>query len=508
LKLAMVGTGYVGLVTGACFAEVGNDVLCLDLDEKKIRTLESGGIPIYEPGLAEVVRRNVAAGRLRFTTDVERAVNFGTVQCIAVGTPPGEDGSADLQHVVAAARNIGRHMSEYKVVVDKSTVPVGTADKVRAAISEELAKRGVKTPFAVVSNPEFLKEGAAVEDFMRPDRIVVGSEDPRAITLLRQLYAPFQRNRERIIVMGVRSAELTKYAANSMLAARISFMNELANLAETIGADIEEVRRGIGSDPRIGYQFLYAGAGFGGSCFPKDVKALQRSAQEAGRPLRLLHAVEEVNEAQKHVLFQKIDKYFDRNLKGKTIALWGLAFKANTDDMREAPSVALIGDLVGAGASVRAYDPAARHEAQKIFANKEKVAIVDTADAALEGADALAIVTEWQEFRSPDFAALKAKLKSPAIFDGRNLYDPPALKAQGIAGSSESAEYLQGARAGGGRCHARPLLVRRRLAHLARSAGAGAALHRGGGSPRRRRQRRGELCRARRAHAPAFGRRP
>jgi UDPglucose 6-dehydrogenase len=324
-------------------------------------------------------------------------------------------------------------MEGYKVVVTKSTVPVGTADKVKQAIIEEHKKRGQGNDFSVVSNPEFLKEGAAVEDFMRPDRIVVGSEDPRAIALLRQLYAPFQRNRERVLVMGVRSAELTKYAANAMLATRISFMNELANLAEAIGADIEEVRRGIGSDPRIGYQFLYAGAGYGGSCFPKDVKALQRSAQEAGRPLRLINAVEDVNEAQKHVLVEKIHKHFDKNVKGRTIALWGLAFKANTDDMREAASVTLIDDLTRDGVRVRAYDPAAGEVAKGIFSGNRNVTIVDSAEAALEGADALAIITEWQEFRSPDFAAIKAKLKSPAIFDGRNLYDPPALKAQGIA---------------------------------------------------------------------------
>jgi len=437
MKITVIGTGYVGLVTGACLADAGNTVFCLDLNKEKIQLLNEGKIPIFEPGLEPIVKRNEEAGRLKFSTDVAASVAHGEIQIIAVGTPPSEDGSADMQHVIAAARSVGRLMEGYKVVVTKSTVPVGTADKVKQAIIEEQKIRGrlSKTflDFSVVSNPEFLKEGAAVEDFMRPDRIVVGSDDPRAIALLRQLYAPFQRNRERIIVMGVRSAELTKYAANSMLAARISFMNELANLAETIGADIEEVRRGIGSDPRIGYQFLYAGAGFGGSCFPKDVKALQRSAQEAGKPLRLLHAVEEVNEAQKHVLAEKIRKHFGNNLRGKTIALWGLAFKANTDDMREAPSVTLIGDLVREGASVRAYDPAAREEARKLFLNKKDILIVDSADAALEGADALAIVTEWQEFRSPDFTALKAKLKSPAIFDGRNLYDPPALKAQGIA---------------------------------------------------------------------------
>src|SRR5580765_3819629 len=433
MKVTVIGTGYVGLVTGACLADAGNNVFCLDLDEKKIKKLNDGEIPIFEPGLEPIVKRNEQAGRLQFSTDIAASVAHGEIQIIAVGTPPSEDGSADLQHVVAAAHNIGRYMEGYKVVVTKSTVPVGTADKVKHAIIEEQKKRHLGNDFTVVSNPEFLKEGAAVEDFMRPDRIIVGSDDARAIGMLRQLYAPFQRNRERIIVMGVRSAELTKYAANAMLAARISFMNELANLGEAIGADIEEVRRGIGSDPRIGYQFLYAGAGYGGSCFPKDVKALQRSAQEAGMPLKLVHAVEEVNEAQKHVLAQKMNKFFEKNLRGKTIALWGLAFKANTDDMREAASVTLIGDLTQEGANVRAYDPAAREVARKIFAENKKVLVVDTAEAALEGADVLCIVTEWQEFRSPDFASIKRKLKSPAIFDGRNLYDPAALKAQGIA---------------------------------------------------------------------------
>ena len=433
MKVTVIGTGYVGLVTGACLADAGNNVFCLDLDEKKIAKLNAGEIPIFEPGLEPIVKRNEEAGRLKFSTDIAASVAHGEIQVIAVGTPPSEDGSADMQHVIAAARNVGRLMEGYKVVVTKSTVPVGTADKVKHAIIEEHKKRGRGNDFSVVSNPEFLKEGAAVEDFMRPDRIIVGADDPRAIGMLRQLYAPFQRNRERIIVMGVRSAELTKYAANAMLATRISFMNEIANLAETIGADVEEVRRGIGSDPRIGYQFLYAGAGYGGSCFPKDVKALQRSAQEAGRPLRLINAVEDVNDAQKHVLAEKIRRHFDQNVKGKTIALWGLAFKANTDDMREAASVTLIDDLTRDGVNVRAYDPAARDVARKTFAENKKVLIVDSAEATLEGADALAIITEWQEFRSPDFAALKAKLKSPAIFDGRNLYDPSALKAQGIA---------------------------------------------------------------------------
>jgi UDPglucose 6-dehydrogenase len=432
MNLTIVGTGYVGLVTGACLADAGNSVFCLDVDERKIKLLNQGKIPIFEPGLESIVQRNEEAGRLRFSTDVAASVAHGELQILAVGTPPDEDGSADLQHVVAAARSIGRHMQGYKVVATKSTVPVGTADKVRAAIEEELEKRKEKLEFSVVSNPEFLKEGAAVEDFMRPDRVIVGAEDERAIALLRQLYAPFQRNHERIIMMSVRSAELTKYAANSMLATRISFMNEIANLAEALGADVEEVRRGIGADPRIGYQFLYPGAGFGGSCFPKDVKALQRSAAEAGRPLRVLAAVEEVNQAQKHVLPEKIKNRFGKDLRGKRFALWGLAFKANTDDMREASSLTLIQDLTGAGASVRAYDPAAGNEARKMFAGKSNVEIVASAAAALEGADALAVITEWQEFRSPDFAAIKAKLKTAAIFDGRNLYDPRVLKKLGF----------------------------------------------------------------------------
>ena len=427
MNVTVIGTGYVGLVSGACLADAGNSVFCLDLNKEKIAQLNAGKIPIFEPGLEPIVRRNEEAGRLRFSTDVAASVAHGELQIIAVGTPPNEDGSADMQHVLAAARAIGQHMRGYKVIATKSTVPVGTADRIRETIKRETA-----IEFSVVSNPEFLKEGAAVEDFMRPDRIVIGSEEPRAVALLRQLYAPFQRNRERVMVMGVRSAELTKYAANAMLATRISFMNEVANLAEALGADIEEVRRGIGSDPRIGYHFLYAGAGYGGSCFPKDVKALQRSAAEAGRSLRVLGAVDEVNEAQKHVLAGKILKRFSNSIRGKRIAVWGLAFKANTDDMREAPSRVLIEDLTAAGATVRAYDPAAAAEAKKIFENNPKVEICASALEALQGADALAIVTEWQEFRSPDFAALKAKLKTPAIFDGRNLYDPVVLKAQGF----------------------------------------------------------------------------
>jgi len=432
MKVTVVGTGYVGLVTGACLADMGNHVFCLDVDAAKVATLNDGRLPIFEPGLEPIVRRNRAAGRLVFSTDVAASVAHGELQFIAVGTPPGEDGSADLRHVLAAARAIGRHMDGYRVVVNKSTVPVGTADLVREALAQELARRGVSHDFGVVSNPEFLKEGAAVEDFMRPDRIILGAEDERAMQRLRELYAPFQRNHERVIAMSVRSAELSKYAANAMLATRISFMNELANLAEALGADIEQVRRGIGSDPRIGYHFLYPGAGFGGSCFPKDVKALRRTAEQAGRPLQVLAAVEAVNEAQKHVLAQKIAARFGKDLAGRRFAVWGLAFKPNTDDMREAPSLALIADLLAAGATVRAYDPVARGEAAKMFAGEARVQIVDAAQAALQGCDALAVVTEWQEFRSPDFAALKLALRTPAIFDGRNLYEPAALHALGI----------------------------------------------------------------------------
>lgn len=432
MKITVVGTGYVGLVSGTCLAEVGNDVLCLDVDPNKIRILQEGGIPIFEPGLEDMVRRNVAAGRLKFTTDVAEAVEFGAIQFIAVGTPPDEDGSADLQYVLAAARNIGRLMTEYKVVVDKSTVPVGTGAKVKAAIADELAKRGADLAFSVVSNPEFLKEGAAIEDFMRPDRIVVGAEDEQAIQLMRSLYAPFQRNHERLIITDVKSAELTKYAANAMLATRISFMNELANLAEALGADIEMVRQGIGSDPRIGYHFLYPGCGYGGSCFPKDVKALIKTAEDdAGIRLKVLNAVEEANEIQKHVLTSKLKARFG-DLKGKHFALWGLAFKPNTDDMREAPSRELIADLFEAGATVTAYDPVAMHETQRIYGDDARISYADNPMAALDNADALVIVTEWKEFRSPDFEAIKSALKSPLIFDGRNLYDPKFVRGCGV----------------------------------------------------------------------------
>ena len=432
MKLTVIGTGYVGLVTGTCLADVGNDVLCLDWDAAKIETLCEGGIPIFEPGLEEMVKRNVAAGRLRFTTDVEAAVTHGTLQFIAVGTPPDEDGAADLKYVLSAARNIGRHIGSYKIIINKSTVPVGTADLVRAAIANELEQRGVAVSYSVVSNPEFLKEGAAIEDFMRPDRIVLGADDATAIDLMRELYAPFQRNHERLTLMDVKSAELTKYAANAMLATRISFMNELANLAETLGADIEQVRKGIGSDARIGFHFLYAGVGYGGSCFPKDVQALLHAAGANGKELKVLRAVEAANEAQKLVLASKITQRLGDDLSGKTIALWGLSFKPNTDDMREAPSRVLIKQLLESGASICAYDPVAMREARHIFGDQAGLSYADTPMAALDGAEALAIITEWKEFKSPDFQTIKVRLKQPIIFDGRNLYEPAILKRAGI----------------------------------------------------------------------------
>ena len=432
MKVTVIGSGYVGLVSGACLAEVGNNVLCLDVDANKIQILNEGGIPIYEPGLESMVQRNKAAGRLSFTTDIPEAVAHGDIQFIAVGTPPDEDGSADLQYVLAAARNIGRLMTDYKVVVDKSTVPVGTADKVRAAIADELAQRGSDMRFSVVSNPEFLKEGAAVEDFMRPDRIVVGAEDQEAILLMRALYAPFSRNHDKVQVMDVRSAELTKYAANAMLATRISFMNELALLAEKLGADIEQVRQGIGSDPRIGYHFLYAGCGYGGSCFPKDVKALIKTAGDAGQGLKVLKAVEEANDAQKMVLVDKVVKRFGADLTGKHFAVWGLAFKPNTDDMREATSRVVLAELFKRGATVSVYDPVAMDEARRIFGDEPRLQYADGQHAALHGADALLIVTEWKEFRSPDFDKIKSRLKTPVIFDGRNLYEPAMVKAMGL----------------------------------------------------------------------------
>jgi UDPglucose 6-dehydrogenase len=432
MKITIFGSGYVGLVTGACLAEVGNSVLCIDIDAAKIDKLKQGLIPIHEPGLEDLVRDNVAAGRLDFTTDLAAGVAHGLFQFIAVGTPPDEDGSADLQYVLAAARGIGRHLEEYRIVVNKSTVPVGTADKVRAAVSEVLAKRGAAVEFDVVSNPEFLKEGAAIEDFMRPDRIIIGTDNPRTTELLRALYVPFNRNHDRLIAMDIRSAELTKYAANAMLATKISFMNELANMAERLGADIERVRVGIGADPRIGYHFIYPGCGYGGSCFPKDVKALERTARDCGYQAELLAAVEAVNERQKELLFSKITRHFGRDLRGRTFAVWGLAFKPNTDDMREAPSRVLMEALWAAGARVRAFDPVAMNEARRLYGPRDDLSLCETPLQAAKGADALAIVTEWNIFRSPDFAVLKAALKQPVIFDGRNLYDPPRLAQEGF----------------------------------------------------------------------------
>jgi UDPglucose 6-dehydrogenase len=445
LKVTIIGSGYVGLVTGACLAEQGNQVFCLDLDAKKIDILNSGGVPIYEPGLKEMIERNRKAGRLQFSTDIAVSVAHGDIQFIAVGTPPDEDGSADLQYVVAAARNIGRYMTTPKVIVDKSTVPVGTADKVSAAVIEELHARKLAADLcSVVSNPEFLKEGAAVEDFMRPDRIVIGTENSpaglRAKEQMRKLYAPFNRHHERTYYMDVKSAELTKYAANAMLATRISFMNELANLADLVGADIEAVRQGIGSDSRIGYGFLYSGTGYGGSCFPKDVSALSKTAKEHGRDLKILDAVEAVNQLQKFILVDKIEKRFGSDLSNMKFALWGLAFKPNTDDMREAPSRVIIQELVKRGASVIAYDPVsmpeARHCLEQDFKGNleglKRVSMVEDPMAALEACDALVIMTEWKAFRSPDFDLLKAKLKSPIIFDGRNLYEPLAMQELGI----------------------------------------------------------------------------
>jgi len=432
LKVTIVGTGYVGLVTGACLAEVGNDVVCLDLDEKKIRMLNNGEVPIFEPGLAAMVKKCEAAGHLRFTTDVEAAVNHGEFQLIAVGTPSGEDGSAELNHVLSAARNIGKHMKEYKVVVDKSTVPVGTADKVRREITAELVRRGVSIKFSVVANPEFLKEGAAIEDFMRPDRIVIGTDDEHALQLMRRLYAPFQRNTERIVAMDLRSAELTKYAANAMLATRISFMNEMAVLAEAVGADIERVRLGIGADHRIGYGYLYPGIGYGGSCLPKDVRALQRTAGENRVEMRVVSSVEAANLRQKRLIVDKIVRRFGEDLSGRRFGLWGLAFKPNTDDMREAPSLDIIKGIVSRRGAVIAYDPVAMDNARLAIGNSPGVSYAATPMDAVRGADALVIATEWKEFRSPDFPAIKAALKTPVIFDGRNLYEPSDVAMLGI----------------------------------------------------------------------------
>jgi len=432
LRVTIFGSGYVGLVTGACLSDAGNQVVCVDVDEGKIARLNAGEVPIHEPGLEELIHRNKDQGRLSFTTDAKTAVEQGLFLIIGVGTPPEEDGSADLRHVLAVARTIGTHMSEYKVVMTKSTVPVGTSDKVKATVAATLLGRGANVDFDVVSNPEFLKEGAAIADFMKPDRVVVGTDNPRTAELLKALYDPFTRNHQRMIVMDLRSAELTKYAANAMLATKISFMNELANIAELVGADIEKVRTGIGSDPRIGYSFIYPGIGYGGSCFPKDVKALAHSARGAGQEPRMLAAVEAVNEAQKRVLFDKISRHYGGRLAGKAIAVWGLAFKPNTDDMREAPSRVLMEELWSAGATVRAYDPVAMGEAQRIYGTRKDLALCKNAGHALEGADALAICTEWQEFRSPDFVKLKASLKEPVVFDGRNLYEPALMASQGI----------------------------------------------------------------------------
>ncbi|WP_309637984.1 UDP-glucose/GDP-mannose dehydrogenase family protein [Methylibium sp.] len=432
MKITVVGTGYVGLVTGACLAEMGNHVLCLDVDTDKIAALRQGVIPIYEPNLEDMVRRNAAAQRLEFTTDTDRAVAHGTLQFIAVGTPPDEDGSADLRHVIAAAEAIGARMTDYKVVIDKSTVPVGTAERVREVVAAALARRGVAVDFAVVSNPEFLKEGAAVNDFMRPDRVVIGADDERAVLLMRALYSPYVRNRDRVLVMDVKSAEFTKYAANAMLATRISFMNELARVAEVVGADIELVRQGIGSDPRIGTQFLYAGCGYGGSCFPKDVKALIHSGGQAGHELKLLKAVEAVNETQKRVLADKVVARFGADLTGRRFALWGLAFKPGTDDLREAPSRVLIEQLTQRGAEIVAYDPVAMNEARRVMSLQPRLHYAESANAALAGADALVIVTEWKEFRSPDFDAIRHSLREPVVFDGRNLFEPTLMKTLGI----------------------------------------------------------------------------
>jgi UDPglucose 6-dehydrogenase len=433
MKVTIFGTGFVGLVTGACLAEMGNHVVCVDVDTNKVERLKAGDIPIFEPGLEPMVVRNHAEGRLAFTTDAAPAIAHGEVVFIAVGTPPDEDGSADLQYVLAVAKTIGDHIDRYTVVVNKSTVPVGTADRVRAAVAERLKARGVDVPFDVVSNPEFLKEGDAVEDCLRPDRIIVGASSQKAIGVLRKLYAPFNRNHDRMVVMDERSAELTKYAANAMLATKISFMNEIANIAEHVGADVELVRQGIGADPRIGYHFIYPGAGYGGSCFPKDVQALARTAHSVGYDARLLEAVEAVNDAQKSRLFALLSKHFGGKLKGLTVAVWGLAFKPNTDDMREASSRRLMEQLWDAGARVRAFDPEAADEARRIYGERDGLVLVDRPYEALEGADALVIVTEWKAFRSPDFARVKSLLATPVIVDGRNLYDPAAVEEAGIA---------------------------------------------------------------------------
>jgi UDPglucose 6-dehydrogenase len=432
MRVTIFGSGYVGLVTGACLADAGNHVVCVDVDASKIERLKRGDVPIHEQGLEALIRRNAEAGRIEFTTDAVKGVEHGLFQVIAVGTPPGEDGAADLRYVLRVARTIGMHLNRYCIVITKSTVPVGTADKVRAELTRTLAERGATVEFDVVSNPEFLKEGVAVADFMKPDRVVIGTDNPRTTELMRALYEPFTRNHDRLIVMDIRSSELTKYAANAMLATKISFMNELANIAERVGADIEKVRIGIGSDPRIGYSFIYPGTGYGGSCFPKDVQALMRSAREVGHEPRILEAVEAVNHRQKEVLFRKLQQHFDGNLQGRTVALWGLAFKPNTDDMREAPARTLIDLLLKAGARIQAYDPVAGAEAQRLYAHETGFKLARNAYEAAEGADALAIATEWQEFRSPDFERLQQILKGPVIFDGRNLYEPSMVNRFGL----------------------------------------------------------------------------
>jgi len=432
MKITIFGSGYVGLVTGACFAEVGNDVLCVDIDQQKIDNLKEGKIPIHEPGLDEIVVDNIRAGRLHFTTDIREGVEFGLYQIIAVGTPPDDDGSADLRHVLSVAESIGTYMQEYRVVIDKSTVPVGTADLVRQKIASVLAERSVMLDFDVVSNPEFLKEGDAVNDFMKPERIIVGVDDPRTKELLRFLYSPFNRSHERFIAMDVRSAELTKYAANAMLATKISFMNEIANIAERVGADVEAVRKGIGSDSRIGFSFIYPGAGYGGSCFPKDVQALEKTAQKYGYNARILQAVEAVNDDQKHSLVRKIKAHFNDDIAGKTFALWGLAFKPNTDDMREAPSRRVIEELLNSGAKVRVFDPVAMDEARRIYGESCDIYYALSSEDAVKGANALVIVTEWLAFRSPDFDMIKKDLIAPIVFDGRNIYNPEFMEQSGF----------------------------------------------------------------------------
>jgi UDPglucose 6-dehydrogenase len=432
MNITVIGTGYVGLVSGTCLAEVGNHVVCVDIDQSKIDMLNNGEIPIYEPGLEDLVKKNVDAGRLSFSSDIKAGVDYGSILFIAVGTPPDEDGSADLKHVLAVASDIGKHMNDYRVVVTKSTVPVGTADKVRDAVSNALQEKGTSTEFSVVSNPEFLKEGAAVEDFLKPDRIVVGADDDRAIEMMRELYAPFNRNHERIIIMDIRSAEMTKYAANAMLATKISFMNEMANLAELLGADIENVRHGIGADPRIGYYFIYPGCGYGGSCFPKDVQALHRTAKAVGYDAQILDAVEAVNKRQKSVIVDKIVKRFGDDLQGKKFAVWGLAFKPETDDMREAPSRTIMEALWQRGATVAAYDPVAEEEVERIYGNRDDLSLVADPYDALDDADGLIVVTEWKVFRSPDLDSMMSKMKTPVIFDGRNIFQPATIRKAGI----------------------------------------------------------------------------